>query len=81
MNSTGMVLPSVLNGVVLFFLAFKWHASTTFLKDFYLVSVPALQVVHISKVVLMFKNKGRWSDLLIVLKGHFNIYLHPAICA
>lgn len=80
MSTSRVVLHSILNGVVLFFLTFRWHAGTTVWKDFYLVSVPVLQVVHISKVVLMFKNKRQRSGLLKVLKGLFNLYLHSAVC-
>lgn len=77
-----MVLCSIWDGVVLFSVAFKWHASSTFLKDFYLVSVPAFQTIHITKAVLkMENNQERWSDLPVLLKYLFNIYLHPAICA
>lgn len=33
-NTPRMVLHGILNGVILFFLALKWAASTTLLKDF-----------------------------------------------
>lgn len=56
-NTSRAVLRSILKEVVLFSLTFRWHAGTTVWKDFYLVSVPALQVVPISKVVLMYKNR------------------------
>lgn len=81
-NTPRMVLHGILNGVILFFLALKWAASTTLLKDFiwlvgwFVCFFPALQIVHIGKVVLMFKNKGRWSVLLKILKGPFIIYIY-----
>lgn len=61
-NTSRVVLCSILNEVVLFFLTFRWHAGTTVWKNFYLVSVPALQVVSISKVVLSWCLKTEDSD-------------------
>lgn len=60
-NTPRMVLRGILNGVILFFLALKWPASTTLLKlvDLFVCFFPALQIVRVGKVVLMFKNKGR----------------------